>query len=239
MSVLGIYSASTKQSRLATAEQSSVDAETIDIQETPLRLAPPQSGHFQKRPYMRNYFAEPFVLQSAEVHAETLPALNAMAGAWPKTNSTQFDNRLRSYLTTERWASCYEFNEPVAVHPNKKYLFQNGNVIGETCAPEQPPHHTIQKKILLKLRTRHSKALHIGRGILLELCYETNYYHALHDVMVRLVWANNLGIPRSTPLIISEKFEKSEIGQQLLKTRLFEGREIVVIPMVNSLFVTI
>ena len=191
-----------------------------------------QSGCYHRRKKKWNSFnsfdvPKSYIAQST-LHHELLPPLSSVSENTPQSNDLHFDKALAPYLSTPRQAKVYLFDKPVVIEPASGQLYLDGRMVRESFIYFAPPKHKSKEFLKSHLILRSQDTQRIKSAISLNLQYDRNYFHTLHDLMTRIAWIEMLGIANDVPVIISERWSNSSIGRQLLKSPLLASRKIVV-----------
>ena len=168
-------------------------------------------------------------------HSDPEPALTEPGPQMPVSNSLRFDAHIQNAWNQPRWCEAYRIEGRISVHPRKGYVFVDNDFFAQSSGYRPPQYHNSYQKLLNLIRSSVMPHQHVPKGLLLMHPTEHVYYHAIHDVMTRLAWAEDLGIPGDVPAILSEAWLQSDHGRQLMTSGLFQRRAHVVVKASRTL----
>jgi len=169
-------------------------------------------------------------VRSALISEKRYPSLAMMGCATPTSNYPDYDKELATYWESPRLARAYRLRFRTLVHPDTAFVYARGRLMRESVIFDQPPYQDAKKRLSTWLQSLSWKTKRIKRGILLNTSRENNYYHLLHDFMTKIPYADDIGLAKDIPVIVSEAWVNSMLGKQFLQSDLFKSRTIVIQP---------
>lgn len=156
-----------------------------------------------------------------------LPPLNKLGHAMAPSGNAQFDRAVEEKLAAPIWQRAYHLKGDIAVSGNRGFVYLNGRLFRPSVAEKRPPHNHLLKRLSMKARARSEDRLRLDRVLLVRHVFGHIYFHAYHDVMTKIVWADQLGLDPSIPIVVSAKWAAGHYGSHFIKTRLASGRQVI------------
>lgn len=188
----------------------------------------PRPPRKKKRWHRLSYDVSSRRVENALIHEHAHDPVAQWGNPKPTSNSPAFNAEVAPYFETPRWARAYRFPFPVAIDPEDAQVYAFGHIIREASSFYAPPYQNTKRFRRFAAQSSRRKATTIPTGILLHSPRSFNYYHLMHDCITRIAMADDLGIPRDVPLIVTKDWIVSAIGRQFLKSDLFEGRKLYI-----------
>ncbi|MEJ8560248.1 glycosyltransferase family 61 protein [Yoonia sp. GPGPB17] len=82
------------------------------------------------------------------------------------------------------------------------------------------------KKWTIQSRSRRPDCLELDRVLLVRHVFGHIYFHTYHDLMSKIVWADELGIDPEIPIVVDAKWARGHYGKHFVTTTLMSGRKV-------------
>lgn len=153
-------------------------------------------------------------------------AINTFGHPIAPSGHQKFDRAVFERLAAPIWQRAYRLHGDIAVSGNRGFVYINGRLFRPSVAEKRPPHNHILKKWSMKRRAKQPDCLELDRVLLVRHVFGHIYFHSYHDVMSKIVWADELGIDPNIPIVVSAKWARGHYGKHFLKTTLTSGRKV-------------
>jgi len=187
------------------------------------------------RPSRRLLKAKPHVISPSQeraflIHETWEPPLSNHGIEPNPSRDLAFNSQIRKRFFAPRWSRVFQLDGDVAVTGREGHVLVDGKLFkppndNQTLRPYRRRH-----SVFHKLQMLGKDMPRLDQAILLRHPFDYNYFHRLHDVLTRLPYADDLGLDRSIPVIVSKTFADSLLGTSYIQSPLFKGREVVVQP---------
>jgi hypothetical protein len=160
------------------------------------------------------------------IHSRLLPAPATLPTEDPSVDDEWMNAVLRVRLQEPRREAAWHLRGNIRIARWRPWIVANGRLLLDATAdyesvPAVPvwPHY---------FKTLYRKpARRLPRALLLRHSSDGNYWHLLNDVMPRVPMAEAIGIDKTVPVVVSERFRRRFL-QQLNDLDFFRGRPVVV-----------
>lgn len=155
-----------------------------------------------------------------------LPPIKAHGSPIAPSGHAEFDLAVQQRLAAPIWQRAYRLTGDISVSGNRGFIYRNGRLFRPSAAEKRPPHNYLLRKWAMKSRSRRPDCLELDRVLLVRHVFGHIYFHSYHDVMSKIVWADELGLDPSIPIVVSGKWARGHYGKHFVKTRLTSGRKV-------------
>jgi len=155
------------------------------------------------------------------------PAINTFGRPIAASNHEAFDSAVERRLAAPLWQRAYRLTGDIAVSGNRGFVYQNGRLFRPSAAEKRPPYNHLLKRWKIQRRAMQPDCLELDRVLLVRHVFGHIYFHTYHDLMSKIVWADELGLDPSIPIVVSGKWARGHYGKHFIRTRLTSGREVI------------
>lgn len=155
------------------------------------------------------------------------PAINSFGTPVAASNHEAFDDAVERRLAAPVWQRAYRLTGDIAVSGNRGFVYQNGRLFRPSAAEKLPPYNHLLKRWKIQRRAKQVGRLELDRVLLVRHVFGHIYFHTYHDLMSKIVWADELGLDPSIPIVVSGKWARGHYGEHFVRTRLTSGRKVI------------
>ncbi len=160
-------------------------------------------------------------------HEKFGPPLSALEGPVPTSDDPAFDKAIQTRLDAPIWERAYKVEGDISVSGKRGFVYINGRLFQPSTAEKPPPYHTTYKRLVELHRRRFAKRIELDEVLLVRHTLGHIYFHTYHDLLSKIAWADELGIDRDIPIVVSEKWATGHYGRHFVDTDLFAGRKVI------------
>lgn len=161
------------------------------------------------------------------IHETFHEPLSKKPGPTPISSDQAYDLAIRKRLEAPIWERAYKITGDISVSGNRGFIFVNGWLFKPSTYEIPPPHHNLYKFAVEKMRKSSSKCIECDEALLVRHTLGHIYFHTYHDLLTKIVWANELGIDPKIPIVVSDKWAKGHYGKHFIQSDLFKSRKII------------
>ena len=154
-------------------------------------------------------------------------AINVFGTPIAASNHKAFDDAVEQRLAAPIWQRAYRLTGDIAVSGNRGFVYQNGRLFRPSAAEKLPPYNHFLKRLNIRRKAKQAGRLELDRVLLVRHVFGHIYFHTYHDLMSKIVWADELGLDHSIPIVVSGKWARGHYGKHFVCTRLTSGREVI------------
>jgi len=191
------------------------------------RLNAVMAAQTSRIPFLRDHSLSEAEERKFLIDETFLPPISSFGSPIAPSGHPQFDAAVQERLDAPIWQRAYRLVGDIAVSGNRGFIYLNGRLFRPSAAEKRPPLNHIFKRMSIKARMRRPDILNLDRVLLVRHVFGHIYFHTYHDLMSKIVWADELGIDPSIPIVVSAKWARGHYGKHFVKTRLTSGREVI------------
>jgi len=159
---------------------------------------------------------------------ETLhPPLSGYSGTDPVSSDPAYDRAIRTRLEAPLWCRAYKVEGNISVSGKRGFVYLDSKLFQPSTAEQTPPYHTTYKRLAEEYRKRTQDRIKLDTVLLVRHTFGHIYYHTYHDLLTKIAWADELGLSKEIPIVISAKWARGHYGSHFVKSDLFEGRRVI------------
>jgi Glycosyltransferase 61 len=168
--------------------------------------------------------------REALVYYRSLPAPSRLDTEDPFVDNELLAAVIRIRAGKPRWEAAWHLRGDIRVAPGHPLVFVNNRFIpGSMGYSEEEPLAPLPIWQHFARRLLRWPTLLVDRALLLQESWDHNYWHLLHDILPRLVMAEEIGLDPALPVVVSEQLVKNH-GNRLTGTAFLQGRQMIVQP---------
>jgi len=158
-------------------------------------------------------------------HEEYRAPLSNCDGPMPWSNDAAYDRGVKQRLDAPRWCRAYRVEGAISVSGKRGFVYLNGRLFKPSTAEKIPPYHTTFRRIVEEYRKRTRKRIELDEVLLVRHVWDHIYFHTYNDLLTKIAWADELGISKDIPIVVSSKWARGNFGSHFVNSNLLNDRK--------------